>query len=328
MRKKPRRDIYQEVTDKIIERLDQGTVPWQNPIKRGSGDGWPKNIQSGKNYRGINVFLLGMTAWEAGFSSDYWITFKQAKERGGQVKKGEKSSLIIFWKQLDKEDLETGEEIKIPVLKHYNVFNVEQCDGIDIPDAPDEKPAEPFEPLGKAEAIVSGYNERPTIREEGSRACYRPSTDEVFMPLATRFSDRESYYSTLMHELSHSTGHSKRLNRGLDTNLAPFGSPDYSKEELVAEMSAAFLCATCGISPPTIDQSASYLDHWRKQLKGDKKLIIQAAGAAQKSADWILGTQFNQSSEKADTTPTQQPVDQKPKAVTPTTAARTQLELF
>lgn len=330
MGKKPRRDIYQEVTNKILERLDQGTVPWQNPIRRGSGDGWPKNLHSGKNYRGINVFLLGMTAWEAGFRSDYWITFKQAQERGGEVKKGEKSSLVIFWKQLDKEDSETGEDVRIPLLRHYNVFNVEQCHGINIPDAPDEPPTEPFEPLEHAEAIVTGYQNGPKIREEGSRACYRPSTDEVFMPLAKQFLDRESYYSTLMHELSHSTGHSQRLNRGLDTNLAPFGSPDYSREELVAEMSAAFLCASCGISPPTIDQSASYIDHWRKQLQGDKKLIVQASAAAQKATDWILGTQFEQAqgSRPPDDQPREQPVHAPKTTVTTTTAAKTQLELF
>src|SRR5690606_32417451 len=120
---------------------------WQNPIRRGSGDGWPKNLHSGKNYRGINVFLLGMKAWESGFRSDYWVTFKQAREQGGQVKKGEKSSLVIFWKQLDKEDPLTGEEVSIPVLKHYNVFNIEQCEGIEVPDASDELSAEPFVPL-------------------------------------------------------------------------------------------------------------------------------------------------------------------------------------
>lgn len=325
---KQRRDIYQEVTDKIIDLLDQGTVPWQNPIKRGNGDGWPKNITSGKNYRGINVFLLGMRAWESGFASDYWLTFRQSKERGGQVKKGEKSSLVIFWKQLDKEDPETGEDIKIPVLRHYNVFNVEQCEGIEIPDAPEEIVTDPFVPLERAEAIVDGFPNPPKINYEGRRAYYRPSIDEVFIPEPEQFEDRESFYNTLLHECSHATGHSKRLNRGLDTDLAPFGSPDYSKEELVAEMSAAFLCAAAGISPPTIEQSAAYIDNWRKQLKGDKKLVVQAAAAAQKSADHILGTKFNDSATKPVSAKPTISVDQDSEVVTSIITPRKQLELF
>ena len=290
---KPRRDIYQEVTDRIVKLLEEGTVPWRNPIKRGSGDGWPKNLQSGKGYRGINVFLLAVRAWESGFSSDFWLTFKQAKAKGGAIRKGEKSSLVIFWKQIEKEDKETGEEIKLPVLRHYNVFNVEQCDNIDAPDAPvPDSETVPFEPLDAAETIVTDYDRGPPIEFGGNRACYRPKSDVVIMPQPDDFTDRESYYATLFHELSHSTGHSSRLDRGLDTNLTPFGSPDYSREELIAEMSAAFLSAAAGISPPTIEQSAAYLDNWCKALKGDKRLVVNAAGAAQKSTDWILDMTF------------------------------------
>jgi len=134
--RKQRRDIYQEVTDRILELLDAGTVPWLDPIRRGGGDGWPKNLQSGKHYRGINVFLLAVRAMQSGFSSDYWLTFKQAKAKGGNIRKGESSSLVVFWKQVEKEDKETGEQIKLPVLRHYNVFNAEQCEGLEPPDAP------------------------------------------------------------------------------------------------------------------------------------------------------------------------------------------------
>ncbi|QDV81357.1 zincin-like metallopeptidase domain-containing protein [Stieleria magnilauensis] len=181
------------------------------------------------------------------------------------------------------------------MLKHYTAFNAEQIDGIEISDAPkDDRNAIPFEPLSEAERIVDGYESKPTIRHDGGRrAFYRPSTDSVHMPEPERFDCRESYYGTLFHELSHSTGHSDRLNRGLDTELAPFGSPDYSREELIAEMGAAFLCAAAGISPPTIEQSASYLQSWIDVLKGDKRLVVGAAGAAQKAADLILGTTFN-----------------------------------
>lgn len=289
-----RRDIYQEVTDKIIGYLAQGTAPWRNPIKRGTGDGWPKNLDSGKRYRGINVFLLGLTAWERGYASDYWMTFKQAKEHGGQVRKGEKGTLVTFFKMYATKDKGTGEPIEIPMLKHFIGFNVEQIDGIEPPDAPKPEPdAKQFEPLQIAEQIIDGYKGKPAIKHDGGRrAFYRPSTDSVHMPLPERFDARETYYSTLFHELTHSTGHSDRLNRGLDTELAPFGSPDYSREELVAEMGAAFLCAASGISPPTIEQSASYLQSWINVLKGDKRLVVGAASAAQKAADLILGEDF------------------------------------
>lgn len=301
-KRKQRRDIYQEVTDRILQLLDAGTVPWRNPIRRGRGDGWPKNLQSKKQYRGVNVFLLAVEAMQRGFSSDYWLTFKQAKAKGGNVRKGEQSSLVVFWKQIEKEDKETGKEIKLPVLRHYNVFNVEQCEGVDAPDSvePDSN-APSFEPLTAAEEIVAGYRDGPIIEYGGSRALYRPSTDQVLMPQPERFETRESYYATLFHELSHSTGHSKRLNRGLDTELTQFGSPDYSREELVAEMSAAFLATTAGISEETIEPAASYIDNWRKKLKGDNRLIVSAAGAAQKATDLILGTIFDQAVKRSET---------------------------
>lgn len=328
--KKPKRDIYQEVTDKIIGYLEEGTAPWRNPIKRGTRGGWPKNMDSGKRYRGINVLLLGMSAWSGGFSSDYWLTFKQAQAQGGQVRKGEKGSLVTFWKMYETKDKDTGNDITVPVLKHYTAFNVEQIDGIEAPDAPIDDPnAVPFAPLAEADRIVNGYKTKPRIKHDGGRrAFYRPRTDSVHMPAPEQFDGRESYYSTIFHELSHSTGHSSRLDRGLDETLAPFGSPDYSREELVAEMSAAFLCAASGISPPTIEQSASYLQSWINVLKGDKRLVIGAAGAAQKSADLILGETFNAvSTSQAVSNPSQPPqiVDDD---ATETPKATSQLDLF
>jgi antirestriction protein ArdC len=146
-----------------------------------------------------------------------------------------------------------------------------------------------FEPIRVADAIVECYERGPRIEHAGGRAYYKPSEDLVRIPEPDRFVDRESYYATLFHELAHSTGHASRLDRGLGTSIAPFGSPDYSMEELVAEMGAAFLAAAAGISPPTIEQSAAYIESWGKQLKADKKLVVQAAGAGQKAADWILG---------------------------------------
>jgi antirestriction protein ArdC len=293
-----RRDIYQEVTDKIVGYLEDGIAPWRNPINRGSGDGWPKNLGSGKRYRGINIILLGMRAWESGYSSDYWLTYKQAAQRGGTVRQGEQGSLVTFWKLYEKKDPATNTETTLPVLKHYHAFNLEQIDGIPIPDAPDEKDLISFTPLEKAEEIVAGYLNGPNIETKGSRAFYRPAIDTVCLPLPQQFESSEIFYSTLFHELSHSTGHSKRLDRGLDTEPQPFGSPDYSREELVAELSASFLCAASGISPPTIEQSAAYMQGWINVLKGDKRLVVSAAGAAQKSADLILGEGIHEQAEK------------------------------
>ena len=292
--KKTRRDIYQEVTNRILEILDRGVVPWKNPIKRGNGDGWPKNLSSGKRYRGINVFLLAFQAWDKGYSSDYWLTFRQATSKGGKVRKGEKSSLVTFWKLFEKKDKASGEEMVLPVLRHYNVFNAEQCDGIQAPEAPElSVDVPPFEPIEQATAIVSGYVDPPSIIHGGSKACYLPLTDRVMIANPEQFETHEDYFAILFHELAHSSGHSKRLARGLDEAPAPFGSPDYSKEELIAEMSAAFLNAAAGISVSTIEQSASYIEHWKKKLRGDKRLVVSSAGAAQKAADWILGNEFS-----------------------------------
>jgi antirestriction protein ArdC len=288
------RDIYQEVTDRILELLDQGTVPWRQPIRRTAhGDGFPKSISTKRRYRGINVFLLAATAWAKGYESSYWYTFHQAKACGGQVRKGERSTLVVFWKQYATQDRETGEEINVPVLRHYNVFNAAQIEGVVPPDGiPPAEPTPPFEPLAEAEQIVAGYQSPPAIEHVGNRACYLPLADRIEIAPPERFVDREGYYVTLFHELVHSTGHASRLHRDIGRQLSPFGSPDYSKEELVAELGAAFLAAAAGISPPTIEQSAAYIDGWRKKLADDKKLVVQAAGLAQRAADRILGVTF------------------------------------
>lgn len=281
-------DLYQTITDQIVAMLEAGVVPWRSPILGRQKSGLPKNIVSGKDYRGINSFLLAYTAWSIGYDSSYWLTFNQAKERNGSIRKGEKSSIVVFWKLYDTTDEESGQPKTVPVLRYYRVFNVEQCEGVAIPDAATYTPTE-FNPINAAEAIVAGYAGGPSVEHGGSRAYYRPSTDAVRVPEPSRFASSEEYYSTLYHELAHSTGHSCRLDRGLDTELRPFGSPDYSREELVAEMAAAFLSAHAGIVPAIINNQAAYLQGWLKQLRGDKRMVIAAAGAAQKAADWIRG---------------------------------------
>jgi len=281
-------DLYQRVTDQVIDMLDKGVVPWRSPILGRTGARHPKNLHTGKPYRGVNVFLLAFTAWAKGYESAYWLTYKQAKDRGGHARKDEKSSMVVFWKQLEVKDKKTDEPKMVPLLRYYNVFNVTQCEGIPIPDPANFTPT-PFNPIEAAEAIVKGYKDPPTIEHGGSQAFYVPATDTIRIPEPTRFNKNEEYYGTLYHELSHSSGHSKRLNRKLDSELRPFGSPDYSREEMIAEMSAAFLCAHAGIYPAVIDNTVSYISGWLGRLKQDKKLILQAASQAQRAADWILG---------------------------------------
>ena len=280
-------DIYAEVTGKIVAMLEAGVIPWRSPILGQQKSGWPKNLDSGKPYRGVNVFLLAFTSWAKGYESAHWLTFNQAKAIGGSVKKGEKSSMVVFWKQYATKDRQTGEAVVVPVLRYFNVFNVQQCDGVAVPDAPVYEPT-PFNPIEAAEAIVNGYEGRPEIEHAGSRAYYTPKTDAVTLPSPSRFSSNEEYYGTLFHELAHSTGHSKRLDRGIDSELRAFTSAEYAREELVAEMTAAFLCGHAGIAPATVENSAAYIGGWIKTLKGDKRLAVAAAGAGQRATDWIL----------------------------------------
>jgi hypothetical protein len=175
-------DLYESITAKVIEMLEGGVAPWRSPILGQSKAGWPKNLTTGREYRGVNVFLLAFTAWTQGYSSSHWLTFRQAKERGGHVKKGEKSSMVVFWKQYATTDRETGEAINVPVLRHYLVFNAEQCEGIAIPDAPSFVPSS-FEPVYEAERIVRTYQDAPVIagraleRQQHLDAMARPAVD-------------------------------------------------------------------------------------------------------------------------------------------------------
>lgn len=281
------RDVYREVTDRIVEQLEAGTVPWRQPILGGER-GWPANLASGKDYRGLNVFLLAVRALGAGYRSRFWLTFRQTAQRGGHIRRGEKGSLVVFYKMLETRDRETGEPTTVPVLRHYHVWNLEQTEGLDL--GPEPAQAERrFTPIEAAERIVAGFEGGPAIEYGGDQALYRPRTDTVKVPKPERFFSDELFYGTLFHELSHATGHSSRLDRGLDTQLQPFGSPDYTKEELLAELGAAFLCGIAGIAPATLEDSASYINGWLSVLKKDKRFVVQAAGGGQRAADWVLG---------------------------------------
>jgi antirestriction protein ArdC len=283
-------DPYQVITDRVIALLEQGNVPWQKPWK--SGEMMPRNLVSKKAYRGVNVFLLQAMMYE----SPFWLTFNQAKELGGNVKRGEKSCPVVFWKWLDVDEKE--ERKRVPFLRYYSVFNVAQCEGIEAHVPKGEETKRDHNPIDAGERIVSAMPRRPEIKHGLDRAFYSPSGDFVGMPSPGQFRSGQDYYSVLFHELTHATGHESRLNRkgvsGADGQWSAFGSQSYSKEELVAEMGAAFLCGQAGIVERTIDNSAAYVQSWLVRLKDDRRLVVQAAAQAQKAADFILDRQHGQ----------------------------------
>lgn len=286
--------VYQVVTDRIISLLEKGTVPWHQPWH--SSNQAPQNLVSRKPYRGINIFLLNAL----GYSSPYFLTFKQAQDLGGHVKRGEKGTPVVFWKWLDVEDEETHESKRVPFLKYYSVFNIAQCEGVEVP-VTILSPSTPS-PIQAAEQIVASMPNRPEIRTGLNRAFYSPAGDFVGMPSVHQFPKDEEYFSTLFHELTHSTGHESRLNRkgvaGSEGNWSSFGSEPYSKEELVAEMGAVFLCGEAGIVDRTLDNSAAYISSWLQRLKNDSKLVVQAAAQGQRAADFILGHHQGETTEQ------------------------------
>jgi len=284
-----RRDVAQEVTDRILEALEGGTVPWRVPWRAAGGQ---RNLQSGKAYRGINAVLTEMTAQAFDYPDPFWTTYRAAEKSGGQVRKGEKGTLVTFWKPWEREetDSETGKKAKRRglILKHYTVFNVAQCDGLEVP----KLEVETVDPLEVGEAIIRDMPDAPPISYGGDSAFYVPASDRIQLPTRDQFENAGRFYAVAFHEMTHSTGHSSRLDRGLDNGaLAPFGSADYSREELVAELGSAFLCGSAGIDGD-LEQAAAYIDGWRRKLSDDPKLILQAAGKAQKAADFILGATF------------------------------------
>ena len=270
---------YDRITERIVNLLSQGTVPWHKPWQIKTG--MPRNLISQKPYRGINVFLLMAMNYE----SPNWLTLRQANAMGGQIRPGEKSCPVVFWKPMKVKEKDTGEEKKIPFLRLYHVFNVAQCTGLkNIP--PMDNSA--FVETLPAE-IVARMPQPPVIQHGMALASYSPSKDVVNMPDRVRFDAEDNYHATLFHELVHATGHEKRLKRSGIAERNGFGSDPYGKEELIAEMGSAFLCGYAGIVDRTINSSAAYLEGWLKQLKQDKTLIVHAAAQAQKAADFILG---------------------------------------
>lgn len=285
--------VYDIITERILAALDKGIIPWRKPwrTKGASGVG-PTNLVSKKAYRGINVFLLA----SAGFDSPYWLTYNQAKKLGGNVRKGEKSTPVIFWQFKERED-ENGKKRNIPILRYYSVFNVRQCEGLEskIPATINDEPRDTVETIAICESVVKNLENPPTIIEEcgSDRCCYSPLNDTIYMDNRQYFESAEAYYATLFHELGHASGHDSRLARDLGGR---FGGKAYAREELIAEFSAAFVCGTVGIDTPTLQENTvAYIASWKRKLTDDPQCAIVAAGAAQKAADWILGTSWGES---------------------------------
>lgn len=282
-------NVYEVITQKIIQELEKGNTPWHRPW---AVSGLPRNFVTKKEYRGLNCFLLQLN----NFREPYYLTFNQIKNLNGSIISGAQSQLVIYWKWVEsKTEVDVNGKAKLyPLLRYYRVFNIEQVFGIKYLSA--IKQLTEFEKLSRCEQIIDGYKNRPPVSHTQQQAFYNPVEDHINMPMKESFKNNEEYYATLFHELVHSTGHSSRLNREEIATTSAYGSQEYSKEELVAEMGAAFLCAKTGISIRTIANSAAYIRGWLHNLKKDCRILFQAASHAQKAVDYML----NASIEKTD----------------------------
>jgi antirestriction protein ArdC len=293
-------NIYSHVTDKIIADLEKGVRPWQKPWNSTYTDGRivrPRR-HNGLPYNGVNILLLWSEAHDKGYQSPTWMTYRQAEEYGGHIRKGEKSCTVVYASTFSKteQDETTGKDIEkdIPFLKGYRVFNAEQIEGL-----PERFTVQPeANELSKPERLdlVDQFicNTGADLRHGGDKAFYAETPDYVRVPRIEAFKDPESYYGTLTHELTHWTKHKSRLERTFTTDSTvprSFGDEAYAKEELVAEIGSAFLCADLGITPDVREDHAAYIGHWLKALKDDRKLIFSAAAHAGRAADYLKDLQ-------------------------------------
>jgi antirestriction protein ArdC len=281
-------DIYDEITAKVIVQLEAGTLPWVQPWQSRTGsafNGMPANAATGRGYSGVNVLLLWIAQFDAGYNASQWVTFKQALDMGGHVRKGERATTAVFAntfipKGEGERSAQTGETPRaVPFLKRFAVFNVEQCEGLpgfEPAPAPDLSSIEP-----RAAALIDATCADITIG--GDKACYIPSRDAILLPPPSAYFESINWHRTAFHELAHWTGHKNRLDRDLSNG---FGSAGYAREELVAEMGGAFVCASLGITPTV--RHADYIVSWLKVLKEDSRAVVRAASAASKAADFIL----------------------------------------
>lgn len=301
----PARDIYQEVTDRIVAVLEKGTAPWKRPWRsaEGAGTGFPVNALTGNAYQGMNVLLLWLSADEQGFGSVCWLTYRQAQQLGGHVRKGEAATDTVIYKPLkvpakdrngDVLRDERGEVVmtEVPMIKANPLFNVLQCD--ELPARFYENRRIPGEAATgitlpathRALDILNASGVKVTSAPQ-NQAYYSPSNDRIVMPLSSQFDCEADYWATLLHELVHASGHERRLNReGITASSRKFGAPIYSFEELIAEMGSAFLCAQVGVQGAVNHES--YLQSWLRVLKADKKALFRAAKSARLASEFLL----------------------------------------
>jgi antirestriction protein ArdC len=292
--------VYERVTKGIIERLEAGVAPWHKPWDPVFGR--PRNLVSGRPYNGVNALALGMSGRPPG-----WLTIKQVNAMGLRVRKASKGVPILYAKKSTvREKDESGEEVERErfLMRFYFVFNQEDVEGLKV----DHPVVEPAPGVEAAEAILAAVQPKPDIRS-GDQAYFTPAADTVTLPPKAAFGRVESYYATTFHELTHWTGHASRLNRETITTAAPFGSQVYSQEELVAEVGAGFLCALAGVENQTIDQSASYLDHWLRALKADPGMIVRSAAQAQKAVDFLAPEGGNPDGQKLEAVDGEMPAE-------------------
>lgn len=276
------RDLYQEVTDRIVASIEAGTPPWVKPWS--VSDQRPRNAATQRHYRGVNNVLLGLEADIKGYADSRWLTFRQATELGARVRGGEHGTTIVFYKltaiQEDSADRMAIQTRMVPLLRSFTVFNVAQVDG--LPEALTKKP-EPTTWDAHAEAEALLYSTGVEIHHGSSQAYYERAKDVIHLPPRSSFAERGDYYATALHELVHSTGHEKRCGRDLSNR---FGDSAYAMEELVAEIGSAFLCEHCRIDGSL--QHSAYLHAWLQVLKTDKRAIFTASAKAQAAADFVL----------------------------------------
>ena len=277
-------NVYEEVTNRILKALERGVAPW---VKPWTGTVGPTNLVSRRPYRGVNVLLLGLSSQ----ATPFWLTYRQAEALGGHVKAGEHGTRIYFWKPLPSNEAGTDEDLQVAtrrqrlISRAFTVFNVDQCEGIEAPAL--AAPLD-FKPVEAAEELLSGITPRPVIQTGGDQAYFKPSADLIMMPPKEGFASVEAYYSTLFHELVHWSGHQDRLARPTLARMSHFGDEQYSREELIAEMGAGFLCALTGIENTALERNrAAYIANWLQALQDDRKLVVSAAGHAQRAVDFL-----------------------------------------
>lgn len=288
------RDVYSKITNKIIADLEQGVRPWMRPwsVEHAAGKITRPLRHNGVPYNGVNVVMLWCASVEKGYACPLWLTFRQAQELGGNVRKDEHGELVVYANRITRTETDgNGEETEreIPFLKGYTVFNAEQCEGLPAPYyARAETPALP--PAARIERAKRFFAATGAdIRHGGTRAFYAHQLDYVQMPPFETFRDAESYAATLAHELTHWTKHETRLDR--DMGRVKWGDPGYAREELVAELGSAFLCADLGITAEVREDHAAYIASWLRALNDDKRLIFSAAAHAQHAADYLHALQ-------------------------------------